>query len=138
MREPAFWWRPPGLMSALLAPLAAGYGMEAARRMRGDGADAGVPVICIGNFTLGGSGKTPTAIAVAQLFATAGRKPALLTRGYGGSLAGPIAVDPQRHIATEVGDEALLLLPKTVETREFSFQKAGDCFLLLLGRNGQL
>jgi tetraacyldisaccharide 4'-kinase len=109
MREPAFWWRPPGLMSALLAPLAAGYGVEAARRMRARGANAGAPVICVGNFTLGGSGKTPTAIAIAELLASAGRKPALLTRGYGGAEAGSLLVDPHRHDATKVGDEALLL-----------------------------
>ena len=109
MREPAFWWRPPGLLSALLTPLAAGYGFEAARRMRGQSVRAGVPVICVGNFTLGGSGKTPTAIAIAELLAGAGRKPALLTRGYGGADAGPLLVDPHQHDATKVGDEALLL-----------------------------
>lgn len=113
MREPAFWWRPPGLLSALLAPLAAGYSAVAARRMRAQGthigARAGVPVICVGNFTLGGSGKTPTAIAIAELLTSAGRKPALLTRGYGGSESGPLIVDPQLHDATKTGDEALLL-----------------------------
>jgi tetraacyldisaccharide 4'-kinase len=109
MREPAFWWRRPGLLSALLAPLAAGYGVEAARRMRTKGARAGVPVICVGNFTLGGSGKTPTAIAIAELLADAGRKPAMLTRGYGGSESGPLIVDPHLHDATKTGDEALLL-----------------------------
>jgi tetraacyldisaccharide 4'-kinase len=109
MREPAFWWRKPGLRSALLAPLAAGYGIEAARRMRGQGARASSPVICVGNFTLGGSGKTPTTIAIAEMLTAAGRKPALLTRGYGGSEAGPLIVDPHTHDATKVGDEALLL-----------------------------
>jgi tetraacyldisaccharide 4'-kinase len=83
--------------------------MEAARRMRRPSAHAGVPVICAGNFTLGGSGKTPTALALAALLTAAGRKPAFLTRGYGGTLAGPVTVDPQQHSAAEVGDEALLL-----------------------------
>jgi tetraacyldisaccharide 4'-kinase len=109
MREPAFWWHPPGLLSALLAPLAAVYGVEAARRMRATGVRAGVPVICVGNFTLGGSGKTPAAIAIAELLTSAGRKPALLTRGYGGSEAGPLIVDPHNDDAAKVGDEALLL-----------------------------
>ena len=109
MREPAFWWRPPGLLSALLAPLAAVYGMEATRRMRAQGTRANVPVICVGNFTLGGSGKTPATIAIAELLASAGRKPALLTRGYGGAEAGPLLVDLHQHDATKVGDEALLL-----------------------------
>jgi tetraacyldisaccharide 4'-kinase len=109
MRDPAFWWRPPGLLSALLAPLAAGYGVEAARRMRRPSAHAGVPVICAGNFTLGGSGKTPTALALAALLTAAGRKPAFMIRGYGGTQAGPVIVDPQQHSAADVGDEALLL-----------------------------
>jgi tetraacyldisaccharide 4'-kinase len=109
MREPAFWWRAPGLASALLAPLGAAYGAVAARRMAQAGERAGAPVICIGNFTLGGSGKTPAAIAVAQLLTAAGRKPVLLTRGYGGSAAGPVTADPARHTAADIGDEALLL-----------------------------
>lgn len=113
MRDPAFWWRKsgllPGLLAALLSPLAAGYGIEAARRMNRAGARAGVPVICVGNFTLGGSGKTPTAIAIAEILNAAGRKPSLLTRGYGGSEAGPLAVDVRTHSAAQVGDEALLL-----------------------------
>jgi tetraacyldisaccharide 4'-kinase len=109
VREPAFWWQRPGVASALLAPFGALYGVVAASRMRRPDRRAGVPVICIGNFTLGGSGKTPTAIAVAGLLKAAGRKPVLLSRGYGGSLAGPVPVDPHRHTAAQVGDEALLL-----------------------------
>jgi tetraacyldisaccharide 4'-kinase len=109
MRDPAFWWRPAGLAAALLAPVAAGYGAVAASRMARPGTRAGVPVICVGNFTLGGSGKTPAAIALAQLLAEAGRKPALLSRGYGGDLAGPVVVDAAHHTAAQVGDEALLL-----------------------------
>jgi tetraacyldisaccharide 4'-kinase len=96
-------------MSALLAPVAAGYGMAAARRMKQPGTHANVPVICVGNFTVGGSGKTPTAIAIAEMLTAAGRRPALLTRGYGGSEAGPLVVDPHTHDAAKVGDEALLL-----------------------------
>ncbi|MGI8525222.1 MAG: tetraacyldisaccharide 4'-kinase [Pseudolabrys sp.] len=109
MREPAFWWREAGFSSLALSPLSAVYGAIAAGRMVQDGARAGVPVICVGNFTLGGSGKTPAAIAIARLLADAGQKPALLSRGYGGQNAGPIQVDPQLHHASEVGDEALLL-----------------------------
>jgi tetraacyldisaccharide 4'-kinase len=108
MREPAFWWRDPGLFAALLAPLGLLYGAVAARRMRQRGRRARVPVICIGNLTLGGSGKTPAAIAVARLLQAAGGRPAFLTRGYGGRLGGPVAVAPQ-HTAAEVGDEPLLL-----------------------------
>jgi tetraacyldisaccharide 4'-kinase len=109
MREPDFWWNGPGIVSALLSPFGVLYGSAAASRMRGAGRRAGAPVICIGNFTLGGTGKTPAAIAMAELLKREGRKPALLTRGYGGSVSGPAVVDPQRHSAADVGDEALLL-----------------------------
>jgi tetraacyldisaccharide 4'-kinase len=109
MREPRFWWRKPGLSSALLAPLAAAYGGIAAARMRGYGARAGLPVICVGNFTLGGAGKTPTVIALAQMLEAAGERPFCLTRGYGGSEPGPRRVDAHKDAASEVGDEALLL-----------------------------
>jgi tetraacyldisaccharide 4'-kinase len=109
MRDPAFWWRPAGLAASLLAPVGAIYGAVAGTRMARLGRRAGVPVICIGNLTLGGAGKTPAAILVAQILTEAGRKPFVLSRGYGGSLAGPVRVDPKRHRAAEVGDEPLLL-----------------------------
>jgi tetraacyldisaccharide 4'-kinase len=108
MREPAFWWREPGLASRLLSPFAALYGAVAARRMRRSGQRAPAKVICIGNLTVGGAGKTPTAIAVARLLRDAGGNPAFLTRGYGGALAGPVVVTPT-HTAADVGDEPLLL-----------------------------
>ena len=68
-----------------------------------------MPVICIGNPTVGGAGKTPLALAVVRILAAAGETPVLLSRGYGGRLAGPIRVDPSRHRALDVGDEPLLL-----------------------------
>jgi tetraacyldisaccharide 4'-kinase len=108
MREPAFWWREPGLAARLLSPVAALYGAVAARRMRRTGARAPAKVVCIGNLTVGGAGKTPTAIAAARLLRDAGANPAFLTRGYGGRLAGPVVVTPT-HTAAEVGDEPLLL-----------------------------
>jgi tetraacyldisaccharide 4'-kinase len=109
MREPGFWWRKAGLASALLSPLAAGYGAIAARRMVRPGARAGVPVICIGNFTLGGAGKTPTAITIARMLREHGERVFFLTRGYGGSASGPKLVDAEADRADVVGDEALLL-----------------------------
>ena len=113
MHEPAFWWRKAGqkagFASGLLAPAAACYGAIAARRMARPGARAGVPVICVGNFTLGGAGKTPAAMWLAKMLEYAGEKPFCLSRGYGGSLAGPQRVDPKLDGAAQVGDEALLL-----------------------------
>jgi len=108
MREPAFWWRKPGLAAHLLAPLAALYGAVAAYRMRQPGRRARVPVICIGNLTLGGSGKTPAAITVARMLQAQSARPVFLTRGYGGQLTGPVMVAPT-HTAADVGDEPLLL-----------------------------
>ncbi len=93
MREPAFWWREAGLAAGLLAPAAACYGAIAARRMAKAGARAGVPVLCVGNFTLGGAGKTPTALWLAKMLKDAGERPFCLSRGYGGSIAGPKLVD---------------------------------------------
>jgi tetraacyldisaccharide 4'-kinase len=109
MRDPAFWWRDGSLAAALLAPFAAGYGAIAARRMDQSGTHAAVPVICVGNFTLGGAGKTPTVLMLAKMLQEAGEKPCCLSRGYGGSEAGPKRVNAQTDTAEQVGDEPLLL-----------------------------
>jgi tetraacyldisaccharide 4'-kinase len=109
MREPAFWWREPGLASRMLAPVAAAYGVVARARLRQRGQRVAVPVVCIGNFTVGGAGKTPTALATARILKRASEVPVFLTRGYGGSLAGPVEVDLARNNAEQVGDEPLLL-----------------------------
>jgi tetraacyldisaccharide 4'-kinase len=109
VREPSFWWREPGLVSGLLSPLAAIYGAVAALRMAQQGHRVGIPVLCVGNLTLGGAGKTPAAMAVARILDAAGRRPVMLSRGYGGALKGPVGVDPARHGAADVGDEPLLL-----------------------------
>jgi tetraacyldisaccharide 4'-kinase len=109
MREPAFWWRKPGLAAGLLAPLGMLYGAVASSRLAQRGARAAVPVVCIGNPTIGGAGKTPLALTLAGLLEASGEAPFLLSRGYGGRLMGPLRVDPARHHAAEVGDEPLLL-----------------------------
>jgi tetraacyldisaccharide 4'-kinase len=109
MREPSFWWSEAGIVSGMLAPLAALYGTVAAARLDRRGARAGAPVVCVGNLTVGGAGKTPTALELARMLATAGERPVFLTRGYGGRLPGPVQADPARHGANDVGDEPLLL-----------------------------
>jgi tetraacyldisaccharide 4'-kinase len=108
MRAPAFWWKAPGLASTALAPLSAIYGAVAGARLKQMGARASVPVICIGDPTVGGAGKTPAAIAVAELLLKAGETPFFVTRGYGGREAGPLRLNPT-HGAQDVGDEPLLL-----------------------------
>ena len=109
MREPPFWWRDAGMEAHLLAPLAAIYGAVAARRLTHKGRRAGVPVVCIGNPTIGGAGKTPMTLVVARMLLAEGERPVLLSRGYGGRLRGPLRVNPTGHRAADVGDEPLLL-----------------------------
>lgn len=109
MRDPRFWWREAGIVSSMLWPIAALYSAITAARMARKGWQADIPVICVGNFTLGGTGKTPTAIALAGWLKTEGETPFMLTRGYGGRLSGPVQVDPSLHRAEDVGDEPLLL-----------------------------
>jgi tetraacyldisaccharide 4'-kinase len=111
VKAPRFWAdTPPSLAARVLQPLGAVYGALAARRMSQPGRRVAAPVICVGNFTVGGAGKTPAAIAIAKLLIAKGEKVVFLSRGYGGkSVGAPIEVDPQRDSADEVGDEPLLL-----------------------------
>jgi tetraacyldisaccharide 4'-kinase len=109
VQSPSFWWQEPGTAAVLLAPVAAVYGAVASARLRQTGERVGVPVVCVGNPTLGGSGKTPTALTLARLLTDVGERPFLMSRGYGGRLAGPVRVDPQHHRADDVGDEPVLL-----------------------------
>jgi tetraacyldisaccharide 4'-kinase len=109
LEAPSFWYRPKGALAATLAPLGALYGRIAeAKFARAVPYRSRLPVICIGNFTLGGGGKTPTAIAIASLLASLGARPCFLTRGYGGKSKGPLLVG-RGDGAADVGDEPLLL-----------------------------
>ena len=109
MKAPEFWWEKPGLRARLLSPLARLYGAVASRRLTKGGEKAPCPVICIGNFVVGGAGKTPLALTVAHLLKAQGEKPVFLSRGHGGALIGPVRVDDVQHGPDDVGDEPLLL-----------------------------
>ena len=78
-------------------------------RLQRKGFDAGIPVFCVGNYHVGGAGKTPTVLALVKLLRDLGETPVVLSRGYGGRLHGPVMVDPDRHLAADVGDEPLML-----------------------------
>ncbi|AYC99802.1 tetraacyldisaccharide 4'-kinase [Neorhizobium sp. NCHU2750] len=107
---PPFWWEKADWRAFALTPFSALYGSIAGSRMRNaKRASATVPVICVGNFTVGGAGKTPTSIALARAAKAMGHRPGFLSRGYGGSLDATTMVDRERHRADAVGDEALLL-----------------------------
>ncbi|MBB5752107.1 tetraacyldisaccharide 4'-kinase [Prosthecomicrobium pneumaticum] len=111
IKAPGFWWRRRPTAAALgLAPAGLVYGAVSASRMRRPPElVAPVPVVCIGNFTVGGAGKTPTALALARIARTLGRTPGFLTRGYGGRAGAAAVVDPAIHDPAIVGDEAILL-----------------------------
>ena len=94
----------------LLTPVSWIWAAVTARRIaRTVPFDPGVPVICVGNLTVGGTGKTPVVRALAQRLAARGKAVHLLSRGYGGRLAGPVRVDPAVHTSADVGDEPLML-----------------------------
>ena len=112
MREPAFWYGPSPWITQLLQPFGVIYGAIAALRLQREGLDAGIPVLCVGNYHVGGAGKTPLVLTLARMLRELGETPVVLSRGYGGRLRGPVKVDPGRHVAADVGDEPLMMALK--------------------------
>lgn len=113
MRTPEFWIgqsRLAGLMRRALAPASSLYAATVAYKVRHARPYRSTSkVVCVGNLTAGGTGKTPIAIALARMLVERDERPYFLTRGYGGREHGPLLVDPLQHCASDVGDEALLL-----------------------------
>lgn len=107
---PPFWWEKPDWRAFALSPLSWAYGQVAGRRMKKARREKiAAPVLCVGNFTVGGTGKTPVAIALAEQARRMGLRPGFLSRGHGGSFSEPHIVDAHHDSARHVGDEPLLL-----------------------------
>jgi tetraacyldisaccharide 4'-kinase len=115
MKPPHFWYQEPvtlmdQLVALLTRPLAPVYAARVAARIRNsEPAKVDAAIICVGNLTMGGTGKTPVTRALIEMLTEAGTKAHALSRGYGGSVKGPICVDLSRHTAKDVGDEPLIL-----------------------------
>ncbi|EFO34488.1 tetraacyldisaccharide 4'-kinase [Roseibium sp. TrichSKD4] len=111
MKAPDFWWSSSTTLSAaLLSPVSWIYGWISARKMHSKPkGESRLPVVCIGNFVVGGTGKTPFSLMLAELLKNEGLRPGFLLRGYGGSEQGPLLINPDDHVARQVGDEALML-----------------------------
>lgn len=110
MRAPLFWTRPRGLTSILLAPLEWIWITATRRRLaNGPWERLDVPVVCVGNINVGGTGKTPTVIALLEILGELGYSPHVVSKGHGGSEQGPLQVNERAHSADQVGDEPLLI-----------------------------
>jgi tetraacyldisaccharide 4'-kinase len=115
MQPPGFWFSPrsdPGRIARALTPLSWIWTWAAERRLaRAPSERLSIPVLCIGNLTLGGSGKTPMVMALVQRLAGKGITAHVVSRGHGGTLEGPVRVEEGVHRASDVGDEPLLISP---------------------------
>ncbi len=108
MKTPTYW-KNKNIISLLLWPFGCLYGLATATRLllkTPHKVDA--KVICVGNLTAGGTGKTPVSISLAKILQQNGQNPYFVSRGYGGKLKG-LQVMPDIHNAADVGDEPLLL-----------------------------
>jgi tetraacyldisaccharide 4'-kinase len=107
---PPFWWKKADWRAAILSPFSSAYASLARRSLlKARREKIAAPVLCVGNLTVGGAGKTPVAIALAVEAREMGLKPGFLSRGHGGSNSAPRLVDPAHDRAKHVGDEPLLL-----------------------------
>ena len=108
MKTPKYW-QSNSLISKILTPLGLLYGFATQMRIKlKTPKKTEIPVICVGNITAGGTGKTPVAISIAKMLVTAMYHPFFVSRGYGGKLQN-VLVNNKKHTAQEVGDEPLLL-----------------------------
>ena len=108
-----FWYR-RGLLAWLLWPISLLFAVGVAVRRFlylvriFNSAHPGIPVVVVGNVTVGGSGKTPLSIWIAEFLKSKGWSPAIISRGYGAKIAAPraatVASEPD-----EVGDEPIVL-----------------------------
>ena len=111
-KTPSFWYEQKDWRSCLLSPIAMLYQLgHCINYTSKKPFKAGMPVICVGNIVMGGSGKTPTVQALLKLIEknNIAHNPVVLTRGYGGNRTKPTVVDCSKHSASDIGDEALLL-----------------------------
>jgi tetraacyldisaccharide 4'-kinase len=113
LRTPRDWYRRDrrrGLLQLWTAPISWIWAKVTAGRIsRATPARVGIPIICVGNLTVGGAGKTPIVRELTRILSERGLQAAVLARGHGGHLAGPVKVDPSIHTAADVGDEPLML-----------------------------
>lgn len=148
---PKFWYKPPGLVSFLLIPLSWLYrsGFFIHQLCNRTPYRSNVPVICIGNAVAGGSGKTPTVIALTKILKDSLiiKNPYILTRGYGSGITKPTLVDLKKHSAKDIGDEPVLLArhaptiisPNRADGAKFAESLNADCLIMDDGlQNNQL
>lgn len=137
MQTPEFWTK-RGFLSSILQPFAAIYATATARRLKSRiPYKAECPVICIGNLTAGGTGKTPVSLSIAELLHSMGKNPYFISRGYGGALRNVI-VNPKVHTPQQVGDEPLLLAeaapavvnPDRAGAAKLAISDGADCLVM--------
>ena len=138
-RPPRFWLHPRRSLTArLLRPFSLVATTLTRRRLRRPTFHAPIPVLCCGNITTGGTGKTPLALDLVQRLKDRGHHPHILSRGHGGRERGPIDVNPGRSTARDVGDEPLLLAQSAptwiganrAETARLAIGQGADCLVM--------